>query len=184
MVLGVVRAHGGVIKVESTPGLGTAFRVFLPRVAREKREKQSPTTSQPHGECRSGTGMVLIVEDEDAIRIAVSKMLRMKGFSVIEAANGTVALELFQANVRKLDVVLLDMSLPGKSGCELLIEFRRIRSDVKVFMASAYSRDTIRNSLSGLQPSGYVQKPYQLNELVNLLQNSLSETQEAQHGKG
>jgi PAS domain S-box-containing protein len=177
VVQGVIRAHNGLIKVASAPGSGTAFQVLLPCMTKEPEETHSVTTRGVADERLFGTETVLIIEDEDTLRQAVSKMLRKKGFTVMEAANGDIGADLFLANAPEIDVVLLDMTLPGKSGREILGELQQIRPDVKVIITSAYGRDRVRNSLAGLRGWSYVQKPYRLGELANLLRAFSAETQ-------
>jgi len=121
------------------------------------------------GEVASLAGTVLVVEDEDTLRLVVSTMLRKRGYTVIEAANGKTGVDLFQASAREVDVVLLDMTLPGMSGPEVLGELRRIQPDVNVIITSAYSRDSALTTI-GWQPHWlYIRKPYHFSELVALL---------------
>jgi len=179
VVQGVVRAHRGAVNVVSAPGSGAAFQVLLPCTAKDnmakddaaKHERESHTKDacQAADECLAGSGTVLIIEDEETLRMGVSKMFRIGGFSVIEAADGNAAVDLFLAHAPQIDVVLLDMSLPGKSGREVLGELQRIRPDLKVIVTSAYGQDQVQNSLDGLRPCSFVQKPYQLGDLAKLL---------------
>ena len=103
------------------------------------------------------TGTVLVVEDEHTLRLAVSKMLRKKGLSVIEAIDGIAAVELFRANEPDIALVLLDVTLPRMSGPEVFAELRRIRPDIKVIITTAYSQETTvptvrRPAILGLYP--------------------------------
>ena len=103
-------------------------------------------------------------------------MLRKERFQVIEASNGRTGVDLFLANAPAISAVLLDMTLPGLSGREVLQELRRIRHDVKVILTTAYSQDTALASLSGERPWGFIRKPYRLNELAELLRNACQQT--------
>jgi DNA-binding response OmpR family regulator len=85
---------------------------------------------------QSATGTVLVVEDEEALRLAVSKMLQMKSFTVIEAIDGSAGVNLFRANQREIVLVLLDMTLPAIDGPQVFAELQRIRSDVKVILTT------------------------------------------------
>jgi two-component system, cell cycle sensor histidine kinase and response regulator CckA len=100
-------------------------------------------------------------------RLAVSKMLRRRGLHVLEAANGRSAIDLFRAGAP--DVVLLDMTLPGMSGREILQELTRIQPDVKVIVTSAYTEDYAMATIGVRQPWFYVRKPYSFSELMELL---------------
>jgi two-component system cell cycle sensor histidine kinase/response regulator CckA len=117
----------------------------------------------------SVTGTVLVVEDEEVLRLAVSKMLRMERFSVIEAGDGTTGASLFLANENKIDVVLLDLTLHGMSGQDLLAELKRIRPDVKIILTTAYGADFAFSTSGTLQPWSYLRKPYQFREVISLL---------------
>ena len=114
---------------------------------------------------------VLVVEDEDALRVAVSKMLRKTDFSVIEADNGKTAVDLFRASAQEIDVVLLDMTLPGMSGREVFEELRRIQPNVRVIITTAYSQDYALATIGRQQPWLYIRKPYVLSELMALLRS-------------
>jgi DNA-binding response OmpR family regulator len=113
---------------------------------------------------------VLVVEDEDTLRRAVCKMLRREGATVIEAADGRTGADLFLARAPEIDVVLLDMTLPGMSGQEVLGEIRRIQPGAKVIVTSAYSQDWARTTIDSSEPWLYIRKPYRFEELMGLLE--------------
>jgi CheY-like chemotaxis protein len=170
VVQGLVRAHRGVIRVVSAPGSGTTFQILLPSIAKDQRQQNEPQTlGKAMDETPSGSGTILIIEDEEMLRLSVSKMLRNLGFVVIEAEDGNKGLELFLADRPRIDVVLLDMTLPGRTGRAVLEELQRIEPEVKVIITSAYGHGHVENSLNGLRPSAYLQKPYRVAELVKLL---------------
>src|SRR6185369_5462048 len=109
-------------------------------------------------EVGSVAGSILLVEDEDTLLHAVSKMLRMKGFSVIEAIDGDAALGAFRANQQDIAVVLLDMTLPGISGPRVFGELRQIRPGVKVILTTAYNRETAIKAIDGQHAWGFIRK--------------------------
>ena len=169
VVQGIIRAHGGAIDLVSELGQGTTFHVFLPC------SSQPPTESHPmiqsvgverfHANART----ILVVEDEETLRLAISKALRQRGLSVIEAGDGSVAMDLVRAQVDELDVILLDATLPGRSSRELLEEAHRTRPDLKVIVTSAYGKDTVDASFRGLRIERFIQKPFQLDDILRFL---------------
>jgi CheY-like chemotaxis protein len=168
-VQGIIRRHGGAIDVTSRPGHGSRFEILLPcHKPAVQDARPAPVKDAEVGEA---TGTVLVVEDEHILRSAVANMLRKSGFVVIEAGDGIAGARLFGASAATIDVILLDMTLPGMPGQEVLHAIRRIRPDMKVILTSAYSQDAFAN-LGGGPPWGYIRKPYRLAELTNLLREA------------
>jgi two-component system, cell cycle sensor histidine kinase and response regulator CckA len=178
VVQGIVHAHGGAIHVLSGPGRGTTFQILLPCAGIDQQYSQN--AAGPRSACQplSLAGTILIIEDEDSIRVSVSKILRKLGLAVVEAMDGVTGVELFLKNASIVDVVLLDMTLPGKSGREILQILQEVRPDVKVILTSAYSRERVLSSLGGLQPFAFVQKPYQPGDLLDILKDPASKRSE------
>jgi two-component system cell cycle sensor histidine kinase/response regulator CckA len=168
----IVRDHGGAINLVSAPGQGTRFEIFLPLVA--------PTTSSSHsnavgvGEPRPLVGTILLVEDEGILRGALSKILRKKGLRVIEANDGSSALELFSAHKDEIEVMLLDMTLPGVSSREVFAQTRHMRPDLSIILTSAYGREIVDASFAGLQVDTFLRKPFRIVELMQALRDALS----------
>jgi CheY-like chemotaxis protein len=173
VVQGIVRDHGGAINLISAPGEGTTFEIFLPLSERAEAGQGAVVRSSGR-EGRRASGLVLVVEDEEALRLAVSNMLRRNGFKVLEAIDGHSAIELIRAHHSKIDVMLLDMTLPGMSSREVLEEALRIRPDLKAILTSAYSRETVDASFAGLRVEHFIRKPFQFEDLIGVLEDALS----------
>jgi two-component system cell cycle sensor histidine kinase/response regulator CckA len=168
-VQGIIRSHGGSINAVSCPGKGTHFQILIPCIGQTALDSREITIPASASNNDGVTGTVLVVEDEEELRFAVSKMLRKERFSVIEAGDGTTGASLFLANEHQIDVVLLDLTLPGMSGPDLLAELDRIRPGVKVILTTAYSQDLVYSSIGKQHAWSYIRKPYQFGEIVNLL---------------
>ena len=119
-------------------------------------------------------GTVLFVEDEEALQTPTSKMLRKHGFSVLEAGDGRAAVDLFRTHESRIGVVLLDLTLPGMGGKEVLAEVRRIRPDVKVILTTAYSEEMAVNAVGGQREWAFIRKPYRIADLTKLIRDVLS----------
>jgi PAS domain S-box-containing protein len=174
VVHGTVRHLGGVVSVASEPGKGATFQVLLPcgetaPVAARDPISVSPQSSRPPREVR-----VLMVEDENPLRQAVSKMLRKTGFAVLEAANGSAAIDLLRANVGEIEVMLLDMTIPGASSHEVIAEAAHLQPNLRVILTSAYGRDVVAANVDTSRIPEFIRKPYQLADLVKTLRSSLS----------
>ena len=183
VVQGIVRDHSGAINLVSAPGQGTTIGIYLPcggETWPSSRETVQPAAAR---ERRPASGTVLIVEDEDALRVAVAQMLRKKGFFVLEAGDGSAALELMRAHKDGIDAMLLDITLPGVSSREVFDEVRKLHAGLKVILTSAYSRQTADESFNGLPVEGFLRKPFPLSELVGLLQQALSRSSQTTSAK-
>jgi PAS domain S-box-containing protein len=172
-VQGIVRAHGGAIKVNSVPGEGTRFQVLLPCSGQPAR-CGCGANGKTSSEIGRATGTVLIVEDEQVLRDAVSKMLRKREFTVIEAGDGSTAVELFRGSKDDIDVILLDMTIPGRPSHDVIAEVQQIRPGIKVILTTAYSRETAAHSFESPHVRGFIRKPYQVGELVHLIRDVMS----------
>jgi len=173
-VQGFVRDYGGVVNVLSASGQGATFQILLPCNSEKALDAQGSVTSAgaEHSVARLAT--ILVVEDEALLREAVSKLLRKKGFSVLEASDGSAAIDLIRARADEIDMVLLDVTLPGASSREILEQVGRVRSGIKVILTSAYSREAVSDMFTGLPVARFIRKPFQFTELVSLLQDALS----------
>jgi DNA-binding NtrC family response regulator len=150
------------------------FEVYLP--AAGKTAPGDDVVQRPASAADGGVGSgraVFVIEDEESLRDAVCKMLRKKNFSVLEARDGTVGVELFRARHADIGVVLLDLTMPGTPGREVLSELKRIRPDVKIIVTTAYSQDAAAASLDNERGWAFIRKPYQIADLIQLVHKGL-----------
>ena len=174
VVQGIVRDHGGTIDLVSAPGHGTTFGILLPCAGKTATSIRG-TTVRPHEkEHRPPSGTVLVVDDENVLRLAVSKMLRKGGFQVIEAIDGSSALDLVRTHKDEIDVMLLDATLPGVPSREVFEEARHLRPNLEMILTSAYSRETVDASFAGLPVARFIRKPFRFDHLMHLLEDILS----------
>jgi PAS domain S-box-containing protein len=166
-VRGIISSHGGGINLTSEPGHGTCFEILLPVAGALSSGTRVTPVAPPMNE--NAVGTVLIVEDEDALRHPTAKMLRRTGFTVLEAGDGRDAAEQFRTHAENVDAVLLDLTLPGVSGPEILRELYRIRPDVKVVITTAFSWEHVKAEIGDHPPSMFIRKPYNLADLSQLL---------------
>ncbi len=164
--LGIVRAHNGAVAVTSEPGAGTTFRVLIPASSSVSRRVEVEEVA----EAWRGSGLVLLVDDEDVVREVAGRMLRALGFDVIDATDGRSAMRLFGIRRAEIVAVLLDRTMPVLDGPDTLREIRRIDAEVPVILSSGYSAE----DHMGSQATDFVQKPYTLARLADVLRRALA----------
>ncbi len=161
VVYGIVVAHHGFIDVESAPGAGSTFRVYLPLA--ETTAAVAVTTGS--SEFPGGTEAVLIVDDEESLRSLLATALTHKGYRTTTAASGLEAIDLISDQARSFDAVLLDLNMPGASGVDVMKIIRICRPHLRVIVISGHLTTEARAEFEQLGQRAFVQKPYKLDEL-------------------
>jgi two-component system, cell cycle sensor histidine kinase and response regulator CckA len=174
VVQGIVRDHGGTINLVSGPGLGTKFEILLPCFCETPQLQRGVIAQTSRRGFVPRERIVLVVEDESLLRTALSNMLRKNGFDVLEAGDGSSALELLREHQVAIDVMLLDITLPGVASREVFEQARHLRGNLKTILTSAYGRETVDAAFAGLPVERFLRKPFQFAELMGLLQEPLS----------
>jgi two-component system cell cycle sensor histidine kinase/response regulator CckA len=185
MVYGIVKQSGGYIQPESEVGKGTTFRVFLPRhivepsVAAEAEalaalatvHQASVAAQQP--EDLTGSAVILLVEDEEAVRRGGKRMLETRGYTVHEAGSGVEALDILQELDGKVDIVVSDVVMPEMDGPTLLRELRKKYPDMKFVFVSGYAEDAFARNLPEGSKFGFLPKPFSLKQLAVVVKDTL-----------
>jgi CheY-like chemotaxis protein len=175
VVHGIVRSLDGTIDITSEVGRGTTIQVMLPCAETTTAQESSEPISEGGDAARlSQEFSVLVVEDEDYLRQGVVRKLRNAGFTVFEVADGTAAIDLLRAKGSRIDVILLDITIPGASSHEVVAETAQVRPDVRVILTSAYSQEMLTPYMNGAQIQGFIRKPYRLGDLVQTLRKAAS----------
>ena len=155
-VLGIVRGHKGALKVYSTPGKGSTFKIFFPATAEPLVKPPAPASQGS----LSGKGVILVIDDEEIVRRTAKKTLERYGYDVLIAENGQEGVSLFQALADKISMVLLDLTMPVLSGEEALRQLKSIRPNAKIVLSSGFNEVEAIQRFAGKGLAGFIQKPY------------------------
>ncbi|MDD5450281.1 MAG: PAS domain S-box protein [Desulfovibrionales bacterium] len=167
-VYGIIKAHAGYINVESEKGHGTIFSIYLP--ASEKKAQRTVKTVE---QCVKGTGTILMVDDEDALREVGQELLTAMGYRVLVARDGKEAVEVYRKNWHNIDLVLLDMIMPNMGGGEAYDCMQEINPDIKVLLSSGYSVAGEAGEILKRGCHGFIQKPFKASELSRKIEEIL-----------
>jgi len=160
-VYGIIKSHSGYIDVHSEKEKGTTFTIYLPASEKEAvREKTVPAAML------KGTGAILLIDDEKMILDVGRELLEELGYTVLSALSGREALDIFQKNSDKIDLVIMDMIMPGMGGGETFDRLRAINPNIKVLLSSGYSVNGQASKILHRGCDGFIQKPFNLNRLA------------------
>lgn len=169
-VYGIVKQTGGFVFAESRPGSGATFRIILPRHHAENVSAGAiPDDTSAKGDVKdlTGQGTILLVEDEDAVRIFAARALRNKGYTVMEAGSGDLALTLAGQHAGVIDIMISDVVMPNMDGPTLAQEIRKTRPDIKIIFISGYAEDALRRNIGEALGTEFLPKPFSLQQLAS-----------------
>ena len=172
-VYGIVRQTGGFVFVNSEPGHGATFTIYLPRWRGEKDKAAAAGPEETKRHDLTGAGTVLLVEDEDAVRLFSSRALRNKGYKVVEARTGEAALEILDNYERGIDLLITDVVMPQMDGTALIKAVREQRPQMKVICISGYAEEAFRKRLDRASDVQFLAKPFTLDELAGKVKEVL-----------
>jgi CheY-like chemotaxis protein len=167
-VYGIVKNHNGFINVESEMGAGTTFSVYIPAIEK-KAEKLREIESRPEG----GQETILVVDDEETIRFLVRDILEEIGYKVIAAEDGYRALEIYGKRMAEIDLVILDMTMPGMGGRETFEKLKKQNPRVLAVLSTGYSEDERARQMLAMGVKAFVQKPYRIDDLAGAVRRIL-----------
>ncbi|RME32771.1 MAG: response regulator [Deltaproteobacteria bacterium] len=156
VVYGIIEQHDGAIDVISAPNKGTSFRIYLPLSTETSEE---PSQESPSAHRLEGDETVLLVEDDDMVRNLLANLLREFGYKVLEAGDGSEALELFTAAGERIDLVVTDLVMPETGGADLADSIRASRPNLPFVFTTGYAPDTMQQRLASLPQTRLLSKP-------------------------
>ena len=169
---GIVKQSGGFIFVDSALGQGTTFTLYFPIHSRPEEKVIDPPPAKP-ALLRQGEGVVLLVEDEPPVRAFAARALRLRGYTVLEAATGEEALSLLRESSLQVDLFISDVIMPGLDGPTWVREAKASRPDVPVIFVSGYAEDVMSEHQQRIANSTFLPKPFSLAELTMTVQDKL-----------
>ncbi len=171
-VLGIIKAHNGALQLTSQQGFGTTFKVYLPVQGSEPVGELLPHVSEMPWQ---GSGTILLVEDEPQLGMVAKALIQALGFTVLEAANGKIALELYQKNAAYITLVLTDIGMPVMDGYELIHELKTVNPELPIIVSSGFGDAEVTSRIHETI-AGVVSKPYSFDQLRNVLKSVVDKT--------
>lgn len=167
--LGIVRGHRGALKVTSEPNRGSTFKVLFPSAGEAAR----PVADIAPPEITSASATILIVDDEETVRVVAGRILESCGYRTVLAGDGREALEIFRKRPDQFGAVLLDLTMPHMNGEEAFRELRRLKPDVPIVLMSGFSKEDSVDRFASRDRAGFVSKPFDRQTLLNTLRGMM-----------
>ena len=171
MVYNIISQHRGLLDIQSEPGQGTVVKILLPVYQEETPDDGSDSIVETLPE---GRGTVLVIDDDEIIRQLCSDILKSCGYDILEAINGTEGIRVFRENKDCIDLIYLDLILPGKSGAQVLHSVRKMNSSVKILLSSGSKKNKQLKELMTEGADGFLQKPFTAYELSRKIHDLLN----------
>jgi PAS domain S-box-containing protein len=173
VVYGIIKNHDGFISTSSIPGKGTEVAVYLP--VPEMEEEQVPCEIDEIVPAASDGETILLVEDDHLLRQLGHDMLKLNGYNIVTAENGEEALEFYNKNWKDVDLVILDLIMPGMGGKKCLGKMRKINKEAKVLVTSGMAFDKPQKDVMKAGASGFITKPYEMRQIVEVVRKTIAE---------
>lgn len=174
-VYGIIKQTGGFVFVESAPGEGATFRVYLPVHEVEEAPAKAAEPAETAAPDLTGRGTILLVEDEDAVRTFAARALVNKGYQVLQAASGEEAMEIVRNRGERIDLLISDVVMPNMDGPTLVAAAQQVRPDLRIIFISGYAEEAFRNTLgAGQENCAFLPKPFSLKQLAETVKTCLS----------
>jgi two-component system cell cycle sensor histidine kinase/response regulator CckA len=174
MVYGIVKQTGGWVFCDSQVGIGTTFRILLPRHIPDENVEETAKEAKAPAPDLTGRGTILLVEDEDAVRAFGARALASRGYTVLEACSGADALRVVEEAGEAIDLVVSDVVMPEMDGPTMFGELRKRGVKCKVVFVSGYAEDAFAKNLPEGEVFGFLPKPFTLKQLVEAVKSHLS----------
>ena len=167
---GIIRGHSGMITVYSEKGQGTTFNIYLPASLKEVADEPAADSV-----LRGGKETILLVDDEEIITEVSGKLLAELGYKIIPARSGEEAVELYARKHSEIDLVIIDMIMPGLSGSETFDQLKAIQPAIRAILSSGYSMNGKAREIMDKGVRVFLQKPYRLHDLAEKIREALSD---------
>jgi len=166
---GIIRNHGGIINAYSEPGGGSTFNIYIPSTSKSVSEE----SSLPEKTVYHGTGNILVIDDERSILESASEMLTILGYTVLQAESGDEAINIYSEKYNSIDLIILDMIMPGMSGSQVLKSLRDINPEARIILSSGYILKGDSLKVIEHEYSSFIQKPYNFLDLSSVVYQAI-----------